>query len=107
MGDCKTEMAKKTPANDTKTKKSGNWFTRKSGKKDDASPEDNAQTFAEHLEVCVNKIENLVISKEDDLKTETAKADENAKKLAVLKTIELNIQTAARLAESYADIGAS
>lgn len=105
MGDCKTQMAKKQPSEPTK--KIGNWFTRKAAKQNTHDPEKTAETFAEHLEVCVNQIENLVISKEDDLKNETNKEEENAKKLAVLKTIELNIQTAVKLAESYADIGAS
>jgi len=104
MGRCKDEMTpsvKKDPDNVNsifgKMKKKLN--------KGAAAPEpveEKAQKFVEHLEICVDRLDELVTEKAGELAAERGKEDYNSKALTRLKLIQYHLEQIVDVTAAYA-----
>lgn len=68
-----------------------------------STPEDKAETFADHLAKTESKINELVIQKEAELNAESGRRDYNERQLARLKSMRWHIEEVVELAAQYGE----
>jgi hypothetical protein len=104
MGDCRSNMKPTNPPASGAKDDGGFSIFKGRRKRDTSTTQQKATNFADNVEAAERKLQELIVQKETELKTETGQEVYNRNALSHLRTMHFHLEEIIFLAEAYSEL---